>query len=102
MKHGTTTAYTHGGCRCRKCKAAWAKYWRKHKEANLIDLFGLCPICQRRAARCSDHDHETGEIRGRLCRPCNLGLGMLGDDEPSLLRALAYLRGEQIYSSGVH
>lgn len=26
-----------------------------------------------------DHDHVTGKIRGILCRPCNVALGLLGD-----------------------
>lgn len=41
-----------------------------------------------------DHCHETGKIRGLLCMKCNVGLGMLGDNEKGLLKALRYLRGE--------
>jgi hypothetical protein len=26
--HGTTNAYTHGGCRCGPCRDAWADYMR--------------------------------------------------------------------------
>ena len=58
---------------------------------------GVCAICmepetgvegQRLAV---DHDHETGRVRGLLCRKCNLGIGNL-DDDPSLLwKALEYL-----------
>lgn len=35
-----------------------------------------------------DHDHNTGKIRGLLCRRCNTVLGQLEDD-PSLFRAAA-------------
>lgn len=40
-----------------------------------------------------DHDHTTGAFRGYLCSECNTGLGKLGDDVPSLERALKYLQG---------
>ena len=60
---------------------------------------GNCAICgepfgPRDAAGCVprsaqlDHEHQSGQIRGVLCRPCNLGLGLF-DDEPSRLRAAA-------------
>ena len=38
-----------------------------------------------------DHDHETGEFRGWLCKKCNTGMGALGDNLESLLRAVQYL-----------
>lgn len=41
-----------------------------------------------------DHCHETGKIRGLLCMPCNVGLGMLGDNEKGISKALAYVKGE--------
>lgn len=38
-----------------------------------------------------DHDHDTAEFRGWLCRSCNVGLGQLGDDIEGLTRAIKYL-----------
>jgi len=38
-----------------------------------------------------DHCHETGEIRGLLCPPCNKGLGHFRDNPKLLLSAAAYL-----------
>lgn len=62
---------------------------------------GVCAVCQREpddAARslCVDHDHETGAVRGLLCRPCNAAIGLLEEDPDRLRAALAYLEGEMI------
>jgi hypothetical protein len=52
---------------------------------------GLCGICQNemtinskrgwngKQEACVDHDHQTGKVRGLLCRGCNLQLSMIED-----------------------
>lgn len=40
---------------------------------------------------CVDHNHETGEVRGLLCRNCNSGIGLLKDNSETLVKALNYL-----------
>lgn len=46
-----------------------------------------------------DHCHTTLVIRGILCSACNTGLGQLGDDEKSILRALEYVRRSALISA---
>src|ERR1019366_4190427 len=60
---------------------------------------GLCALCSgpgHRGGRGTklyvDHDHKTGLVRGLICHRCNLGLGIFGDTEEGLLRALLYMR----------
>ncbi len=75
----------------------------------VVSLFeqqeGCCKICSkqgdvpigheqqhdRKRALQIDHNHETGEIRGLLCRECNLGLGKFRDSPQRLIRAVVYL-----------
>ena len=41
-----------------------------------------------------DHCHETNRVRGLLCMPCNVGLGMLGDNVEGLKKAINYIEGK--------
>ena len=40
-----------------------------------------------------DHCHETNQVRGLLCRSCNVGLGHMKDDIQILERAINYVKG---------
>ncbi|KKN59760.1 hypothetical protein LCGC14_0538500 [marine sediment metagenome] len=40
---------------------------------------GVCAICELPSINCRlsvDHDHKTGKVRGLLCHPCNMSLGV--------------------------
>ena len=50
-----------------------------------------CMNCKRAVPLACDHDHQSGEYRGWLCKNCNTGLGLLGDNIQGLRRMLAYL-----------
>jgi hypothetical protein len=58
---------------------------------------GLCAICHQLPVDdeklCVDHDHETGEFRGLLCRTCNAALGLFKEDPCRLRLAANYLEG---------
>ncbi len=38
-----------------------------------------------------DHNHESGEVRGLLCRACNTCIGQAEDNPERLRKAIAYL-----------
>lgn len=98
-----------------KARDAWKRWAEKHplREKNRIrkylsrrvgveDRFeevekrrvGPCDICgglPKKVVHSLDHDHETGEFRGVLCRACNTLLGMAKDSTRTLKRAIDYL-----------
>jgi hypothetical protein len=51
-----------------------------------------CEICGAIGRICFDHDHNTGEFRGWICRRCNLVLGSIKDNSELLLAMINYLR----------
>lgn len=55
---------------------------------------GLCAICRSEFGRNGprvDHNHETGVVRGLLCHPCNVSIGLLRESPETLWRAAEYL-----------
>ena len=53
---------------------------------------GRCAICQRDdRALVVDHCHDTNEVRGLLCQPCNAAIGQLGDSADGVMRGVLYL-----------
>ena len=64
---------------------------REQWEAMLVAQGGLCAICGGPPPLDVDHSHETGKVRGLLCRSCNRGLGMLKDNAEICAKAAAYV-----------
>lgn len=66
------------------------------KEAELrIAQQNKCPGCLQDfliVKDVIDHDHDTGAVRGLLCRNCNWCLGHAMDDPKILLRLATYLQ----------
>jgi hypothetical protein len=66
---------------------------------------GCCAICQiklqprgrSKNSAAIDHNHKTREMRGILCRGCNHGIGMLGDNPSTLIAAAEYLMKKGYY-----
>lgn len=71
--------------------------WNEYQD-RLSSQGGGCAICGDTGGMSHmisplvvDHNHETGEVRGLLCAPCNAGLGQFGDDIDKMISAIAYL-----------
>jgi coenzyme F420-reducing hydrogenase beta subunit len=63
----------------------------KQYQTMLNAQSGSCALCEKSDDLCVDHCHETGKVRGLLCRQCNSAIGKLGDNAAGLQRALSYL-----------
>lgn len=120
FEHGYS-GYNYRKCRCEICTQAWTDYRREWRRKNrdseyekerryrlqrvygisldeytalLEQQNGMCAICETPEsdrALAVDHSHETGEVRGLLCKSCNRALGMFRDDPSLLKKALLYL-----------
>jgi hypothetical protein len=62
----------------------------------LISQNGKCAICQEEKDEtlAVDHNHETGFVRGLLCRHCNHVVGFAKDNITILNRTISYLEKE--------
>ena len=65
------------------CKICGGKEIRKLKNGKITRLH-------------VDHNHETGEIRGLLCNRCNIMLGQARDNSLILIKAVKYLRDNNV------
>lgn len=72
----------------------------------LIDAYErqeeCCAICKDEIELIDsaiDHNHETGEFRGVLCKQCNRALGMFKDSPKVLRNALEYLNSFGSYGN---
>ena len=68
----------------------------KRYNEMFIEQKGCCAICGRHQSEDSitfhvDHDHDTVEVRGLLCKNCNNAIGLLRDDVSVLKAAIEYL-----------
>lgn len=62
----------------------------------LIDQNFCCAICniednKLKEGLVLDHDHDTGEIRGLLCNPCNMSIGLIKHDIQIAQKQIEYL-----------
>lgn len=91
--------------------SAWVKekrktHFDKYREYKLKTRYGIsiddynkmseqqkgkCKICNEETELVVDHNHETGKVRGLLCRQCNIALGAIKDNTSFLKRAISYL-----------
>lgn len=106
---------------CKKChresnkEGDWKSDPNKHRDAHLKRVFnitlddynrilnsqkGVCAICglpesnKRMKNLAVDHNHNTGKVRGLLCRNCNIAIGALNTDNFGILnlkKAIEYL-----------
>lgn len=82
---------------CKSCHPDYSRAIRLGKDINeirkkRIQQAGICSICSEKSENLHlDHCHTTGNVRGYLCRECNVGIGFFGDSPRKLRAAIYYL-----------
>ena len=65
---------------------------RVHKyNIEADEAIKLLKVCGSSENLCIDHRHSDNQIRGVLCRECNLALGLLKDNPDRIESLLRYL-----------
>lgn len=91
-------AYRSGYAAANRDKVLRAKYGVTSEEWDelMAAQGGACAICgsadHRGNGWHTDHNHDTGKVRGILCHHCNVGIGLFQDDPAGLIAAAEYLR----------
>lgn len=71
--------------------------WDEAREARLVEQDHKCAICADDLTTINsklvhlDHNHKTDQIRGVLCKHCNVGIGNFKEDGALMLKAIRYL-----------
>ena len=97
----------HQAYRIKQAREAANEARRRKFGSDGWDVFsnqkGLCAVCDSQIVAHSkgvngaqlDHDHNTGKIRGWLCRHCNLAIGLFKDNPDTMDRAARYVRKDR-------
>lgn len=72
-------------------KALRKSHLKTRYGVNPEDVPNSCQVCDSIDSICVDHNHDTGAIRGFLCRPCNSALGLIKDNPETLRKLASYL-----------
>lgn len=94
---------------CKPCHKESSRDYSYKKKYNLSiqDVYKIlkkqkyaCCICNKYLDKESfvlDHNHHTNEVRGLLCRNCNIGLGLFKDRIDLLSKAVVFLYEQGSY-----
>lgn len=87
---------------CRRENISITKYGISTIE-EILKQNNICLICKQKFIIGDfkkdpniDHNHLTGKFRGILCKECNILLGMAKDNIQILIKAIEYLKNNQI------
>jgi len=112
LRSANRSYYNNNTLKCNEaCKRHYKQNPEYYKNKDLKKKFGIsleewnqmfanqqgrCLICNIHSddlykSLAVDHCHSTGAIRGLLCEPCNLAIGLLKENINSLKGAINYL-----------
>lgn len=106
-------SFSCGKCRAEVVKAPLKRRSHKLRVSYIFRNYGItvaqyqrlidrpCDICGSRERIGVDHDHDTLQVRGVLCKPCNSALGFLCDSPRLVKKAYEYLRSRKGLTASV-
>ena len=77
---------------------------RVAEQSNMCAIEGcFAPLTRddKRTGACIDHNHKTGQVRGIICRNCNLCLGLLDDDYNKIVGLAKYIKQYELKGESI-
>lgn len=82
---------------CKECKKKISNDMYKLKKLYNKPIHNYCYCCKKYCEKLIlDHDHNTNQFRGWLCKSCNVGIGYLKDNIEGVKMAYEYLKQSSI------
>lgn len=94
LKHGLSKTREYANLKAIKARLRKLNFSIEEYQDLLKRQKNRCKICGTRASDRRlhlDHCHKTNKVRGFLCGPCNMALGLLRDDISTLKKAVKFL-----------
>ena len=88
--------------RCKTCRRVEARTWRygmSWEDSLIFESKKHCDICEQSfngQGKHTEHDHDTGRVRGVVCPTCNMFLAKVDNNKNVITKLIKYTNAKII------